>query len=175
MNHTTVAYAKHEYAYSGAVFSQCGTFRYRLWRIWNPERPRVLWIMLNPSTADAANDDPTIRKCAAFAKKWGCGGIEVVNLYAFRTASPALLKASGYRLGVENLATLSAMLQPDGLRFAAVAAWGAHAQNSIAEWVRVEADRAGLPLHYLRLNKGGSPAHPLYLPLDSELTEWRLS
>lgn len=171
----TIDFAKHEWAQSGAMLSECGTFRYRLWRIWRPELKRAMFIMLNPSTADAANDDPTIRKCAAFARKWGCGGIEVVNLYAFRTPSPAALKASGYRVGPDNLKVLHSMLKGTAHLTLNVAAWGAHAQPSMAEWFRVEAESAGHVLHYLRLNKGGSPAHPLYLPLDSELKEWRLA
>lgn len=168
----TISFDKHEWAQSGAILSDCGTFRYRLWRIWRPELKRVLWVMLNPSTADASQDDPTIRKCAAFAKKWGCGGIEVVNLYAFRTPSPAELKASGYRVGPDNLIFLKSMLRNAMNHSIAVAAWGAHAQPSMGRWLRDEAAVAGLPLHFLRLNKGGSPAHPLYLPLDSGLMEW---
>lgn len=170
--YNTVSFAKHEYAYSGAVLSNCGTFRYRLWRIWRPEWPRLLWIMLNPSTADAANDDPTIRKCAAFARGWNYGGIEVANLYAFRTPSPQALKASGYRVGPDNLEVLRTMLRALPSDTRVVAAWGAHAQPSMQEWLRVEALQAGVPLYFLKQNKDGSPGHPLYLPLASELTEW---
>lgn len=155
----------------GAIISPCGMFRYRLWRIWQPEAPRVLWVMLNPSTADADTDDATIRKCVAFAKRWGCGGIEVVNLYAFRATDPVDLKACGYRLGPNNMATIHAMLCSHGGPI--VAAWGAHAQRSIGEWFRSEsAMHAGPPVSYLRRNKDGSPGHPLYIPLATELTVW---
>lgn len=75
----------------GAVISDDGRYRYRLWRTWAPELPRMAWIMLNPSTADAEVDDPTIRRCVGFAKREGCGGIEVVNLYAYRSTDPSVL------------------------------------------------------------------------------------
>jgi hypothetical protein len=157
---------------NGATLSECGNFRYRLWRIWAPEAPHVLWVMLNPSTADATVDDPTIRKCIAFAKRWECGGIEVVNLYAFRATDPADLKACQYRVGPRNFETLRAMLANHA--GPVVAAWGAHAQASVAEWFRVEALLAGKPLYRLRRNKDGTPGHPLYIPLAAELVEWPL-
>lgn len=156
----------------GAVLSPCGEFRYRLWRIWQPELPRVLWVMLNPSTADAEQDDATIRKCIAFARAWGCGGIEVCNLYAFRTVSPLVLQSAGYPVGPRNLETLRAMLANH--TGPVVAAWGTHAQHSLGEWLRFEALNAGQPLYYLRRNKDGTPGHPLYIPLAAERVEWVL-
>ena len=67
-----------------AELSACGKYRYRLSRIWDDKKPLVLFIMLNPSTADAEQDDPTIRRCIAFAKNWGYGGFMAGNLFAFR-------------------------------------------------------------------------------------------
>lgn len=174
MTLNVVNFAKTSHVYSGAVLSECGTFRYRLWRIWNPEKPRAMWVMLNPSTADASRDDPTIRKCMEFAKRWGCGGIEVVNLYAYRSSSPRALASAGYQVGPKNVETLRAMLS-DLLNHVGpvVAAWGTHAAPMHGDWFRVEADNAGRTLHYLRLNKDGSPGHPLYIPYETKLTEWR--
>src|SRR5262249_62207047 len=72
-----------------AGFSRCGRYRYWLTRTWDAARPAVCWLMLNPSTADAARDDPTIRRCIGLARRWGHGGIVVVNLFAWRAPDPA--------------------------------------------------------------------------------------
>jgi hypothetical protein len=71
-----------------AVISPCGLYRYRLTRTWDAVRWSAAFVMLNPSTADAVDDDPTIKRCVGFAKRWGCGGIVVANLFAFRSADP---------------------------------------------------------------------------------------
>jgi len=76
-------------SFGGAIVSDDGLYRYRLWRRWDAECPTMVWIMLNPSTADAEVDDPTIRRCIGFARREHCGGIEVVNLYALRATNPA--------------------------------------------------------------------------------------
>lgn len=154
----------------GAVISDDLRFRYRLWRTWDSEAYKVLWIMLNPSTADADLDDATIRKCIAFTKLWHRGSIEVANLYAYRTKSPAELKKAQYPNGHNDrvLAMLFETYQAGDL---VIAAWGAHAQPNRAKDVQVDALLAGVPLYHLGLNKDGSPKHPLYLPLDSKRTE----
>lgn len=81
----------------GARFSECGTWRYALWRTWDPDVPPVVWIMCNPSTADALSDDPTIRKCCGFSRRWGAGGIVVINVCALRSPDPkALMVVAGH-------------------------------------------------------------------------------
>lgn len=157
---------------SGAVVSDCGRFRTRLWRVWDDELPRLLWIMLNPSTADASVNDATIRKTIAFAKLWGFGGIEVCNLYSYRTKSPNELMNAGWLKGPDNERTLRAMLDNYTPGSKAVAAWGTWALSVDEKWLRYEAAHAGVPLYHLGLNKGGSPKHPLYLPMTTTLTEW---
>ncbi len=90
---------------SSAVLSPDGVYRYQLVREWDRARPRVAFLMLNPSTADATQNDPTIRKCIAFARSWGCGSLEVVNLFAFRATDPRELGRCGARVdpvGAEN-------------------------------------------------------------------------
>lgn len=72
----------------GAEISDCGKYRYKLWRVWDKNLPKVLFIMLNPSTADGSADDPTIRRCIGFAKAWGYGGIMVGNISPFRATNP---------------------------------------------------------------------------------------
>src|SRR5260221_14621388 len=73
------------YVEKDALISPCGTYRYWLNRWWNKKLPLAVFIMLNPSDADAVQDDPTINCCVRLAKREGYGGIHVVNLFAFRT------------------------------------------------------------------------------------------
>lgn len=73
---------------AGAGMSECGCYRYWLARCWDAELPKLVWLMLNPSSADAETDDPTIRRCIGFARTWGYGGIGVVNLFALRATDP---------------------------------------------------------------------------------------
>src|SRR4028119_2392792 len=86
----------------GAIFDPTRTYRYALWRTWDAARPPVAFVLLNPSTADARRDDPTIRRCANFARTWGFGGLEVVNLFAFRATHPTDLKCAADPVGPQN-------------------------------------------------------------------------
>ena len=93
-----------------AVISQDNKYRYQLSRIWDNEKPTVLFIMLNPSTADADADDPTIRRVVNFAKSWGYGGVFVGNLYAFRSTDPKGLKHTEDPVGEENIAHVQTLI-----------------------------------------------------------------
>ena len=150
----------------GADLSPCGQYRYRLWRIWDRARPTVLFIGLNPSTADAEQDDPTVRRCIGFAKEWGFGGIEVANLFAFRATDPAKLLTAADPVGQDNDAWLARLRSGSP---AAVAAWGAH---PLAR-TRANAIGASLrPLASLGVTKDGAPRHPLYVRMDTPLVVW---
>lgn len=153
---------------TGAIISPCGLYRTRLWRIWDATLLRVLWIMLNPSTADADANDNTIDTIIAFTKLWGYGGIEVCNAYAYRTKSPALLKAAHYPNDPGNGAVLREMMT-DKKTGLVMAAWGNHIQPRRALDIRVDAQILDIPLFHLGLNKNGSPKHPLYVRRDT----WR--
>lgn len=146
---------------STATFSPCRTYRYSLWRHWGPpEGSYAMFIGLNPSTADEVEDDPTIRRCVAFAKTWGYSGLCMTNLFAFRTKAPSIMKAEPDPVGPENDETLHRLAQGAGV---VVAAWGVHGKHENRE----QRIRELIPnLHYLRLTKRGSPGHPLYLPKD---------
>ena len=85
-----------------ADFSACGTYRYALRRIWLPAAPQVLFIGLNPSTADEKSDDPTIRRCLGFARSWGYGGLIVANLFAYRATAPSALREARDPIGPLN-------------------------------------------------------------------------
>jgi hypothetical protein len=153
----------------GATFSADGRYRYRLWRSWDASRPRVAFVMLNPSTAGARRDDPTIRRCQGFARSWGFGGIEVVNLFALRATDPRLLRLADDPVGRENDRHLRSALTRSSL---VVLAWGAH--GSLRE--RAAAVRGLISRRRPRclgLTRSGEPRHPLYLPGDARLVPVR--
>ena len=112
-----------------AVISKCGAYRYSLTRKWS-DAPLLSFVMLNPSTADAKEDDPTIRRCIGFARREGAGGLIVANLYALRSPSPEALWSARDPIGPENLQTLAGLAaQAVDQSFPIVCAWGAHARK----------------------------------------------
>ncbi|MBD2020646.1 DUF1643 domain-containing protein [Leptolyngbya sp. FACHB-36] len=146
----------------GAVLDPTTTYRYSLWRSWNSDAPRIGFVMLNPSRADATVNDPTIRRCIRFAQTWNFGSLEVVNLFAYRTADPSTLRHVADPIGSENDRYLTAF----GDRVACILlAWG----NGGTLLGR---DRAVLPLFAQRpvycigTTKLGQPRHPLYVRAD---------
>jgi len=142
----------------GATFSRDRRYRYRLWRRWDRSRPAVAFVMLNPSTADARRDDPTIRRCIGFARAWGFGGVDVVNLFAYRATDPRELLRVADPVGPRN----SRHIQRAGLGAALVViAWGAH--PSAARRAPISLPRA----RCLGLTRTGQPRHPLYLRRDA--------
>lgn len=153
---------------SGAVLSECATYRYELWRQWDARLPLLLWVMLNPSTADAHHDDQTIGRCTDFARAWRHGGILVRNLFALRATNPAELRRHPDPVGPENDVHLTGPV-PTELRGAelglAIAAWGVHGSlNGRDQAVRRVLQAAGTPLYHLGLTRGGAPRHPSRLP-----------
>ncbi|MGP1346205.1 MAG: DUF1643 domain-containing protein [Phycisphaerales bacterium] len=146
---------------SAATFSPCARYRYTLLRAWR-SRPRqriVNFIALNPSTADARNDDPTIRRCIAYARSWGFNALIVTNLFALRSTDPAALKTHPDPIGPGNDEAIQSTARRAAL---IIACWGNH--GSILQ--RADTIRPTLPqLHCLRRNTTThQPAHPLYLP-----------
>jgi len=155
---------------SSAHFSRCRSFRYALWREWNAGEPKVLMIGLNPSTADATRNDPTIRRCIGFARDWGFGGLWVLNLFAYRATHPSDLKVAGDPVGPRNDKWLRDVARKTAR---AVAVWG-NDGAFMGRSTRVR-DMLGDRLEVIRLNAGGEPAHPLYLPKGLKPVRWRLS
>lgn len=147
-----------------ADLSPDGRYRYRLSRTWGPA-PLVTFVMLNPSTADGSTDDPTIRRCAGFARSWGYGGLVVANLYAYRATRPADLWQADDPVGPANDEHLRAVFASSGL---VVAAWGAHARPDRVDEVLSFAP----PLVALALTKAGHPRHPLYVRAAATPTLW---
>ncbi len=155
---------------SGATFSVCGLYRYCLWRRIGPGARLVVWIMLNPSTADALADDPTIRRCLAFSKKWGFARVEIVNLFAFRATDPRDMKAAFDPMGPDN--NMSIILAASRAELV-VAAWGVHGDHlGRAQTMAAGIANEGTNLHALGTTKDGHPKHPLYLRADSKPSPW---
>ncbi len=145
-----------------AVLSPCKRYRYVLRRIWDDSREAVLFIALNPSTADAIADDPTVRRCTTFANDWGFGALWIANLFAFRTTDPATLRNPADPIGPHNDKWIAALHARAHLT---IAAWGVHG----ALWER---DRIVLKMldgvHCLGRTRAGNPRHPLYLPRTAQ-------
>jgi hypothetical protein len=134
-------------------------YRYRLWREWNLDGPRVTFIMLNPSVADHQVDDPTLRRCIGFAQWWSFGSLEVVNLFAYRSSSPQALRTVADPIGPENDRYL---LQAAAQSNCIVAAWGCHGRYLKRDDTVIKL-LAAYSLSCLDLNRDGSPKHPLYI------------
>jgi hypothetical protein len=146
-----------------ATFSPCRTYRYALTRRWSA-RPLPVFVMLNPSTADALVDDPTIRRCAGFAKSWTCGGFAVVNLFGLRATDPRQMRGHPDPVGPDNDLVIASLLSGDHPAGPVVCAWGAHPGTTerarqVMELLR---NRRISPL-CLGTTKGGQPRHPLYV------------
>lgn len=148
-------------AASAAVYSPCELYRYSLTRVWDVGAERVLFIMLNPSTATEVQNDPTVERCERRARALGFGAFRVLNIFAYRATDPRDMKRAEDPVGPGNDA---AML--DGLEWAdaVVCAWGTHGEHrgrgpAVAGLLR----GTGRDLLHLGLSKAGHPKHPLYI------------
>lgn len=153
-----------EYTDAGAEFDRTRRYRRRLWRRWDGGRGVACFIMLNPSTADARRDDPTMRRCAGFAKGWGFAGFDAVNLYDYRATDPRDLFAADRPCSRANDAAIFSAAAAADL---VVAAWGGRAEAARAEAVMSALAAASVELCALGLTRDGAPRHPLYLRRDS--------
>ena len=145
-----------------ACIDDTEAYRYKLSRIWNSDKPMVMFIMLNPSTADADVDDPTIRRCIGFARSWGYGGLWVGNLFALRSSHPGDLLLADDPVGSQNNAALKSMADRSDQ---VVVAWGSFAAKFPAQEAQVR-EMFRLRLYCLATTKDGHPRHPLYLKGD---------
>ena len=197
-----------QYVAAGARISKDERYRYHLWREWrlwpdaahwswwnDPDTgapvvdgagehigwPKsVLFVMLNPSTADGETDDPTIRRCVSFARAWGYDRMDVVNLFAYRATDPAELLKLNHGddpVGPDNCQIVHGLID-EREEFGGsaidkvVCAWGNHGAHlgqdeTMLGWL------ADCPRYALKLSKDGHPSHPLYLPKSSALVEFR--
>ena len=161
-----------------AIISECGKYRYALHRQLGMEnRKSCLFIMLNPSTADGSQDDPTIRRCVGFAKSWGCDRLFVANLFAWRATDPKELRKNGVGggdiFGPENKDWIEALCDVvthrDEERGPIVCAWGPKGRylrqdEQVKGWLEET-----YALQCLGRSKDGSPRHPLFMPKAVQL------
>jgi len=150
-----------------ADFSPCQTYRYRLTRTWGTGTKRATFLMLNPSTADAKDLDPTLTRCLNFAIKWGCDAMWVVNLFALRSTDPQKLYKHFDPVGPRNdKFILDAAIGSTHL----VAGWGTHGKFTRRDERVMEMLRdANIDMECLGMTKEGHPRHPLYLKASTEL------
>lgn len=150
-----------------AVISDCGRYRYRLYREWAPSsRMPILWVMLNPSTADANIDDATIRRCIAFSASWGFDSMWVGNLYAYRSTDPDVLKtvSADEARGPLHAHHMNQMIAESAK---VVCGWGKPGGSGIPKWLWSPGG-----LWCLGKTKHGAPKHPLYIKGDTPLIEF---
>lgn len=162
----------------GALLSPCNRYRYRLWRNMNFGGHRALFIMLNPSTADGTDDDPTIRKCRGFTDRLGLCGFDVVNLFAFRATDPKELKTARNPVGPLNDHELVRVIRQESFH-KRIVAWGGatkarkvmlERQAWFAKTFAAEIERGELLC--LGTTKSGEPRHPLMLAYATKLEPW---
>lgn len=148
---------------SGASFSDCRQYRYALWRIWDESKPLVMFIGLNPSTANESNDDPTIRRVKAIAENLGYGGVYMMNCFAYISTDPKLLKTNPMSAEWNNNMLTTTAYKCDGN---VIFAWGNF--KVVTETGRDKELIEMFPnAKALFINKNGSPKHPLYCKTDT--------
>ena len=157
-----------------AEISPCGRYRYLLRRVWDRDCTRALFVMLNPSTADAEIDDATIRSCIRLSRSWGHGGFEVINLFGWRATDPAELAATADPIGPGNAYAVETSISRCAV---VIYAWGASrfvtrdSTEGLSSLVRFYHRTP----FCLGTTKSGAPKHPLYIKSGTPLTVYRLS
>jgi hypothetical protein len=158
---------------AGATFTSCRRWRTLLWRRWDASRPAANFLMLNPSTADELQLDPSCTRAREFARRWGYGTVLITNLFAWRATDPDDMKAAKDPVGRGNDAAIVRAAREAKL---VVCAWGNHGAHlgrsgKVVSLLR----RCGVALHFLKMNERGEPSHPLYLPSSLKPTPWRVA
>ncbi len=155
---------------STALYSACEAYRYALTRTWDADGRRVLFVMLNPSTATELQNDPTVERCERRARALGFGAFRVCNIFAFRATDPKVMRAQADPVGPGNDAAIR-----DGAEWAntLVCAWGTHgAHLNRGSDVANLLGHTGKPLFHLGLSKDGHPKHPLYIAYAQAPQPW---
>ena len=145
-----------------ATISDCGKYRYDLWRRWDNTLPVCVFVGLNPSTADATVDDPTIKRCVDFATQWMYGSLCMVNLFAFRATDPQEMLKAEDPVGFYNDEALQKRFAEARIIVCAWGKLGSHRRRDSAVMDLIPSSKR----RCLKLNRGGSPSHTLYLPAN---------
>ncbi len=157
-------------AASVAMYSACEAYRYELTRAWNATGQKVLFVMLNPSTATEFQNDPTVERCERRARALGFGAFRVANIFAYRATDPKVMRGMADPIGPENDAAIA-----DGAAWAdrVICAWGSHGAH-LGRGIAVEKllRATAKPLLHLGLTKGFQPKHPLYIGYDRQPQIW---
>ena len=156
-------------AESVAVYSDCEAYRFRLERVWGPGG-RVLFVMLNPSTATEVQNDPTVERCERRARALGFGAFAVANIFAYRATDPRVMRGVADPVGPGNDAAIVDLAGAAGM---VVCAWGTHGAH-LGRGAAVEAllRRQGRDLFHLGLTLAGAPKHPLYIGYAAPPVPW---
>jgi len=146
-----------------AVFSPCRKWRYHLQHIWDKSEPNLIWMMLNPSTADEVKNDPTVERCEQRARMWGFGGVEVYNIFSYRATDPSNMKAQADPIGPDNDDWMIKFAKKSH-QTTAIIGWGEHGKHigRGEEVLGIIARHKG-QVHALKVNASGHPKHPLYI------------
>lgn len=155
---------------STALYSDCENYRYSLTRIWDKDAPRVLFVMLNPSTATEMQNDPTVERCERRARTLGYGSFCVCNIFAYRATDPKKMRAQVDPVGPENDAAIA---RATAWANDIVCAWGTHGAHlnrgaDVEHMLRAQAK----PLTHLGLSIAGHPKHPLYIGYKIQPQIW---
>ena len=155
---------------SWAEYSDCEAYRYSLTRVWQKDGRKVMFVMLNPSTADEMRNDPTVERCERRARVLGYGGFRVTNIFAFRATDPRDMRRAAAPVGALNNAAIK-----EGADWAddIIAAWGVHGehQDQGPRIARLLA-KYETPVYHLGLTKAGHPRHPLYVSYAQKPIRW---
>jgi len=158
-----------------AVFSPCRRWRYHLKQVWDETQPNLIWMMLNPSTADETQNDPTVERCEQRARQWGFGGVEVYNIFAFRATDPNDMKAQADPVGPDNDKWV-AKFAHHSQHTLAIIGWGEHGKHRGRgqDVLKIIAAHDG-QVQALKVNKSGHPKHPLYIGYKQKASPFDLS
>jgi hypothetical protein len=157
-------------AASVAIYSDCENYRYALTRVWDENGRKVLFVMLNPSTATEVQNDPTVERCERRARALGFGAFRVCNIFAWRATAPKDMRAQDDPVGPDNDA---AILEGCNWADEIICAWGTHGEHRARGPEVEQIMRAtGLPLTHLGLSKAGHPKHPLYIAYAVQPVGW---
>ena len=155
---------------STAIYSPCENYRYSLTRTWDGDGQKVLFVMLNPSTATEVQNDPTVERCERRARALGYGAFRVCNIFAYRATDPKVMRAQSDPVGPANDTAISeAAVWADTV----LCAWGTHGEHKArGSQVELLLRATGKPLFHLGLSKAGHPKHPLYIAYARQPEPW---